>query len=591
MGVWATKPARGQACRGAGRREWRAGWKILSLLLTLAVGCGGRSAKEGEGAPARGGGVAGGGHPGVAAAAGASSAEGGSAGFVSSAACAPGRAPLRRLTKSEYAASIRALFPDAGDAANALPLEPSGFPVGNLAEDQTVSPELARAYFDAAKAIAKQATGDPTALVKLAPCAASVTADTADACARSTIAAFASKAFRRAPSTQEVDELLVLHAAIRSAGGGFADATAGAIAAVLQAPDFLYRIEWGVAGGSHPDSRQLSGDELASRLSYLFWGGPPDDALRAAAASGSLLDADGVRTQAARLLADPRSHLALASFFDDFFELQALTTLQRSDATYVPSVGTALQKATQRFLEHEIFDKNGSWPSVLRAPSAFVNDAVSSFYGVTGITGAAFREVPLDTTQRLGLLTQPSLLMVALRSDTANPTQRGFRVMEKLLCRVVPPEPPGISEPQSLSTDAPTARQRWVAHSANPACASCHTDMDQLGFALENFDAMARYRSQENGVPIDTKVVVTGIGSISGPVDLAQKLAALPEAQACFSRRLAEFGLGKHLGTEPADLCLAQNLSQRFEAAGYNVQQLLLELTKTEAFLYLPKGP
>jgi hypothetical protein len=113
--------------------------------------------------------------------------------------------------------------------------------------------------------------------------------------------------------------------------------------------------------------------------------------------------------------------------------------------------------------------------------------------------------------------------------------------------------------------------------------------MDQLGFAFENFDAMGRYRSQEQGLEIDTQVDVTGIGPTNGPIELLTRLASLPETQACFARRFAEFGLGKSLATDPAGACLMQDIARRFEAAGYNVRRLLLELTQTDAFLYLPK--
>jgi hypothetical protein len=179
--------------------------------------------------------------------------------------------------------------------------------------------------------------------------------------------------------------------------------------------------------------------------------------------------------------------------------------------------------------------------------------------------------------------------MAGVRTDQTNPTQRGYRIMEKILCRDVPPEPPNLP---ALPSDPPvgaTTRQRWSQFTAPSSCAPCHRDMDQLGYAFEAFDSMGRYRSQENGVDIDTKVDVTGLGPTSGPVELVKKLAALPETQACFAQRFAEFSLGKPLAGDPAGACLKQDITRRFEAAGYNVRQLLLDLTQTDAFLYLPK--
>ncbi|HEY5376392.1 MAG TPA: DUF1588 domain-containing protein, partial [Polyangiaceae bacterium] len=293
--------------------------------------------------------------------------------------------------------------------------------------------------------------------------------------------------------------------------------------------------------------------------------------------------------QAARLLDDPRSHLGLASFFDDFLGLYELPQLQRSDPSYSPALSVTLGEATQRFLESQIFDHDASWQAVLTSGKAFVNGSVASLYGVAGVTGDTWQEVSLDPTQRLGLLTHPSWLMVGVPTDTANPTQRGYRIMEKILCRDVPPEPPTVSERPPDPPAAGTTRQRWTQFTSYPACTSCHQDMDQLGYALEAFDSMGRYRTTENGVDIDTQVDVSGLGPTNGPVELVKKLAALPETQACFAQRFAEFGLGKALASDPAGPCLQQDIARRFEAAGYNVRQLLLDLTQTDAFLYLPK--
>jgi hypothetical protein len=180
--------------------------------------------------------------------------------------------------------------------------------------------------------------------------------------------------------------------------------------------------------------------------------------------------------------------------------------------------------------------------------------------------------------------------MVGVPTNLTNPIQRGYRIMQKILCREVPPEPPEVSA-QAPAPPPPelTNRQRWTEFTSAPICIDCHHDMNQLGYALEAFDSMGRYRTMENGVAIDTKVDVTGLGPTSGPLELVKQLAALPETQACFAQHFAEFGLGKALATDPAGACLKQDIARRFEAAGYNVRQLLLELTQTDAFLYLPK--
>jgi uncharacterized protein DUF1592/uncharacterized protein DUF1588/uncharacterized protein DUF1595/uncharacterized protein DUF1585/uncharacterized protein DUF1587 len=550
--------------------------------IALAAGCAGRASDSGKQGSGSAGATAGGSV--------ASAGVGNEGGSAASETCGPGRAPLRRLTRAEYISSLTALFGDVAITTAEFPEEWRSFPIGNWAEGQQIGLEQATTYSRIAKQLATRATRDPQALAVLAACAAQSKPDTA--CARTTIESFASKAFRRAPTEEESSELLSLHATVSSSGADFAEAMAAVVAAVLQAPEFLYRIERGTDEGPRPDVRRLTGDEMASRLSYLFWGSPPDEALRAAAQSGVLLAPDGIAREAARLLDDPRSHAGLAAFFDDYLELYRLPALKRSAPDFSPELAESLGQATQRFLEAQIFEKYSSWPSVLTADTAFVNERVSSLFGVTGITGSEWQEVALDPTERLGLLTQPSVLIMGLVSDRTNPTQRGYRMMEKVLCRHVPREPPEI---MTVVSETPpgvlTTRQRWTLAHSGPDCVQCHRDMDQLGFALENFDAVGRYRSQEDGVAIDTKVDITGVGATNGPVELVTRLASLPETQACFAKRFAEFGLGKSLATDPAGACLTQDIARRFAAAGHDVRHLLLELTQTDAFLYLPKDP
>lgn len=563
-------------------------------MAALVAGCGGhaseRGAQQSSGAgatntagdaPARGGSSSGSG--GRDAAGGRD--DGGSTGNET---CSPGRVPLRRLTRAEYSSSLSALFGDIGRTIAPLEEEWRALVSGGWGETHDVGVEQARAYARIAKLVAARATRDPQALAELAACAAQTAPDAA--CARTTIESFASKAFRRAPSEQELDELLALHSLILSSEADFAQATAAVIAAILQAPDFLYRIEWGTDAGPRPDVRRLTGDEMASRLSYLFWGTSPDEALRKAAQSGALSEPEGIAREATRLLDDPRSRAGFSAFFDELLGLAHLPELDRAEPNYSLELGASLRQATQRFLEAQIFERNASWPAVLTADKAFVNGRVSAQFGVSGVTGDEWQEVTLDRAQRLGLLTQPGVLMATLPSSATNPTRRGYQIMKNVLCRHVQPEPAEliskVEEP--LPPEAMTTRQRWTRLVSDPTCGDCHRDMDQLGFAFENFDAMGRYRSQDNGLDIDAKVDVTGIGPTNGPLELVRKLAALPETQSCLAQRFAEFGLGKSLA-DPDGVCLKQDLSRRFQAAGYNVRQLILELTQTDAFLYLPK--
>lgn len=572
--------------------NFSAGGPSLAAVFAFATACGGHT-QNGLGVPAGKGGAGSlenGGTAGVAVAV-AGRDEGGAAGTTFDTQCAPGHAPLRRLTRFEYSNTVRDLLGDTSDPGSELPAELNFAEFSNNAAAQTVSAELAQAYFTVAKGVATRATSTPASLVQLVPCAADVSDATADACARTFVGSFGQAAYRRALSDAELAELIELHASVRAAGGDFAAATAAVIAAVLQAPDFLYRLEWGASDPALPGVRRPSGDEMATRLSYLFWGTQPDAALRAAAAAGALGNAAGVKVQATRLLDDPRSHAVVAYFFDSLLPVDALLDATRSDPGYSKAFGQRAHEATQRFLEHEIFEQSGSWSSVLSATYAFGDASIADVYGVSGVQGDTLQQFQLDPKERGGLLTQVGVLAGTVTTNNgASPSRRGAFIQRQILCRATGPahmESPSLA----VTGDGLTVRERWTRVTSNPACQPCHQEMDAIGLSLGNYDALGRYQSLDNGQPIDAHADISGVGSIQGPVELARTLATLPEAQACFVQHWLEFGYGRSLGDTDADQCLTHNLNRAFKDAGFNIRKLLIELTQTDAFLYLSEEP
>jgi hypothetical protein len=491
-------------------------------------------------------------------------------------------APLRRLTRFEYNNTVRDLLGDTTSPASALPAEEQGNGFGNDAAGQSVSSLLAEQYAVIAEGIAGRAIQAPA---RLAPCAGSVTAATEQSCARSFIEGFVPRAFRRPLLPAETEELLALYRSIRALErGSFASALAGIIEAVLQSPDFLYRVE-------RADGAQPNGDEMATRLSYFLWGTMPDDALRAAARDGQLLTAAGVSAQASRMLADPRVRVMVRFFFDNLLPISGLSDLERAPAlhpTFTPAIGALMREETQRLLEHAIFEEGGTWTAALTAPYTFVNAPLAAFYGQAGGQGTAFRKVPLDTTRRLGILTQGGLMAGTTHSNHTNPVVRGSFVAQKLLCLSIPLPDASIADkvkpPDPYS--GKTARERFGKHQADPVCKSCHALMDPLGLALENFDAVGLHRTHENGVLIDATGSVPGApGTIDGPVQLARALAGLETVHGCFASQWLALAFGRTLG--PADQCLLSAVTTAFQQAGHDVRQLLLEVTRTEAFLSL----
>jgi hypothetical protein len=508
-----------------------------------------------------------------------------------------GRSPIRRLTRFEFNNTVRDLLGDVTQPANLLPPEDLGNGFGNDADAISVSSLLAEQYGTVAEGIADRATSSTEALARLAPCASTVTVETEDACARAIIDGLAPKAFRRPLAQDELDDLFELEQSLRATPTAtFATAISGVIQAILQSPDFLYRVEFGVADSALPEAKRLTGDEMATRLSYFLWGTMPDDSLREAARTGELLSPEGVRAQAARMIDDERSRTVIRFFFDNLLPISGLTDIQRDPAifpAFSSELGAAMREETQRFLEYEIFEGGGTWPSILTAPYTFVNGPLASFYGMTGVTGSDFVKVPLDTSQRLGLLTQAGVMTGTVTSNRSNPVLRGSFVLNRLLCRKLslPTDPAVLAMVQvPADTTGATARERFSKHSSQAVCRSCHQFLDPIGFALENFDPVGQYRTEENGVTIDASGTIPGTDApVENAVDLARWLADASDAQSCFASHWLEFAQGRTLGG--ADECTRTAVNTAFEESGYDVKEMLVSLTQTDAFLYYSGNP
>ncbi|WP_437737203.1 DUF1592 domain-containing protein [Sorangium sp. So ce1335] len=502
----------------------------------------------------------------------------------------PGRAPLRRLTRFEYNKTVRDLFGDTTEPAFSLPSEDVGNGFGNDADALSVSSLLAEQLSTVAEGVARRATSSPEALARLDPCARNVTPSGEEACARTIIERIAPLAYRRPLVADEAGELMALYSVGRT-DATFDVGVATVIEALLQSPDFLYRIEWGTPDPERPELRRPTGDEMATRLSYLLWGTMPDEELRMAARAGELSTKEGVRAQAERMLEDPRVHTTVRFFFDNLLPISNLADLERNAETFPTfsrTIGSFMREETQRFLEHEIFEGTGTWPSILTAPYTFMNGPLAAFYGVDGVRGDEFQKVELDTTQRLGLLTQAGMMAGTTHSNMTNPVTRGSFVINKLMCKKVPLPTGDILEkvkPPEPYTGA-TARERYSQHSQDAVCAACHQFLDPAGFPFENYDAVGLFRTTENDVQIDASGGVPGTDvTVSGPIELVRALAEDEDVLSCFATRWAEYGYGLTLGSE--DACTKKDITAAFVASGYNVKQLLIDLTQTDAFHYM----
>jgi hypothetical protein len=509
---------------------------------------------------------------------GESGGSGGSGATGSQALCSASPAPLRRLTNAEYDNTVLDLLGDASKPASAFPADETlyGFAAG-----ASVSPLLAELYMNAAEKLAATAAGKLGALL---PCDPGAIGEAQ--CATQFIEHFGKRAFRRPLEQVEVDELYALYDSERTAGEGFASSIEIVIAAVLQSPRFLYRVELG--GEGTQDRVPLTSFELASRLSYFLWQTMPDEELFAAAESGELADPEHVADQARRMLADPRAHVGLRNFFDQWLHVRELEHVTKSETAYPTfdeSLAASMAEETRRFVDDVLWNGDARLETLLTADYTFVNSELALLYGVED-PGSGWKKVSLDPTQRSGLLTHAGLMTVLSGADQSSPVHRGAFIRENVLCQMLPPPPENLVVVPPDPDPNLSTRERYAQHTADPACATCHQLIDPIGFGFEHYDAIGRYRTKDSGFPVDASgsIVETtdANGAFVGVPELAQKLVQSQDVQQCVARQFFRFALGR-IETE-GDGCVLEGIYDDFRSKGGDLRELIVAIVQSDAF-------
>ena len=496
-------------------------------------------------------------------------------------------ARLHKLTATAFANSLRDLL------GSDVPLSPveqdldrDGFyAVGN--STVAISPAGVAQYEEALGAATAHVFGDATRATGVLGCLPTSTADLE--CARSGLSKLGRRAFRRPLSEQELTRFLGVFTAIGDEASSVLEGLRYAASAILQSPSFLYRVELGVASPVDGGRSKFTSYEMASRLSAVIWNSAPDEALLDSAARDELGAVAGVRAQAERMLAAPQSRAALATFFDDYYDLEHLRHGAK-DALLFPtwsaSLRDAMEQELQQRLSDMVFTQRGDFLSLYDSRQTFVNDELARHYGLPELGSDAWRpvEFPADS-QRVGLLGSGALLAGYSLPQRTSPTERGKFVVETLLCKVVPPPPPSvvINLDETSDPNAP-ARVRLASHRENPACAACHALMDPVGLALENFDSIGVYRTMDKGQLIDASGELDGV-TFNNAAELAGVLRNHPDAAACLARKLYTNALGRDL-VSVDDLAIAE-LAAAFTGGGHRVEQFLIELVASEAFRFV----
>ena len=371
-----------------------------------------------------------------------------------------------------------------------------------------------------------------------------------EGCARKILTTLARRAYRRPVTEADLKPLLGFYATGRKEKD-FDNGIEMALRALLVSPDFLFRVEHdpaGAPGGVH----RINDYELASRLSFFLWSSIPDDELLGLADQGKLRDSKVIGQQVARMLDDSKADAFLSNFAGQYLFVRNLS-MQKPDPDVFPeydnNLRQAFEKETQLFF-NAIVRENRPVTDLLEAKFTYVNQHLADFYGIPNVYGPQFRRVEVTDPNRAGILGQGSLLTVTSYPNRTSVVQRGKWVLENLLGTPPPPPPPNVPSLDPHGKDGKLSmRQAMEMHRANPVCASCHSRMDPIGFALENFDGVGAWRDKDNGTPIDSSGKLPDGTTFNGAAGLKNLLLTQhrDEFISTFTEKLMIYALGRGL--------------------------------------------
>ena len=504
---------------------------------------------------------------------------------------APSPRILRQLTRNEYKNTVTALLGIADPDVSAIPPDRTlrGFTTNVTVA--FVTPAHMDAYMSVGSALASRAVKE--AFAAIVPCA---TQD--NACASQFIDKFGTRAFRRPLSADEKARYAKLFDTALT-GGDFKVGVELTLRSLLVSPNFLFRTELGTdAGGGRFVLTQY---EIASALSYTFWGTMPDDALFAAAASGALSQKAEIETQARRLLADERGRRNVANFFYEWLE-SPRAYIADKDATAFPNlysaaagvdaIRDAMRAEQDAFVTNVVFDSTKKFKELFTADYTFVNDRLASFYGLPLAGGGevAKKLVLPANSARGGLLTLGMFLFGHARTTQSSPTQRGHMIRANILCQDIPPPPPDVDATVQPGTPGKTARQQILALTGSGACPACHRLQDPIGFGLEGFDGVGDPRTVDNGEPVDTSGQINGMSSPSDPPipfngakELASIIANSGQARKCMVTNYYRYARG--FDAKGIDTCAVNQLSRALIESDEDLGELFIAVALQDSFV------
>lgn len=408
-----------------------------------------------------------------------------------------------------------------------------------------------------------------------------------DVAARRILTRLASRAFRRPATEGEINRLLQLVKLAKANDDTFEDGIQLALQAILVSPHFLFKVE----SPTKPNStRDLNDYELATSLSYFLWSSMPDDQLFKISLDGKLKTGDSLRENVRRMLKDNRASELVTNFVGQWLQLRNLKDVSIDEKKFwrfKPELLSAMKKETELFT-WDIVQRDASILEFLNADFTFVNKSLSRHYGLSRDerpeTDDEFKRVSLTGTKRGGLLTHGSILVITSNPTRTSPVKRGRWVLENLLNMPPPPPAPNVMELEDQSELTGTLREKMQQHRENPNCASCHAQMDPLGFAMENFDAIGRWREKDEKQPIDATGELPSGKKFSGVKELQQLLLTEKQDQfiRCVAEKMLTFALGR--GIEFYDRCAVDKIVEHVKKNDFRFSELVIAIVESEPF-------
>jgi mono/diheme cytochrome c family protein len=403
-------------------------------------------------------------------------------------------------------------------------------------------------------------------------------------CARQILTPIARRAYRRPVLPTEITPLLKIFSEGRKDSKSFDGGIETALRAILVSPNFLFRLERSPAGVTAGTNHKVSDLELASRLSFFLWSSIPDDELLRLGSSNQLRPA--LARQIKRMLADPKANALVQNFAGQWLQLRNIASW-RPDPDKFPqfdeSLRASFQKESELFMGY-IIEQDRSVLDLINADYTFLNDRLARHYGIPNIRGSYYRRVMVNPEERGGILSQGGILTVTSYPTRTSPVLRGKWVLENVLGSPPPPPPPDIPDLEDHASTSPKdLRAALEKHRANPACASCHSRLDPLGFSLENYDAVGRYRKTEGGATIDATGALPNGKILDGPKGLKQVLMSRQdEFVDCVAEKLLTYALGR--GLEAYDQPTVRQVRRQAAQNGYRFSALVESIVNSVPF-------